>query len=62
MSAPHHGSLLPLRTAVILMTAVLVGAAAGLTCLVCKQVPEAVLAGAAAFGRAVIRLHKLIST
>ncbi|MCX8559240.1 hypothetical protein OS121_29780 [Mycolicibacterium mucogenicum] len=64
MSTPKKtdsGGLLPLRAAVVLLFAVIIGAiAGGLTYLTAKQAPAAVLFGLGAFGGAVFWLDKLI--
>jgi hypothetical protein len=54
--------LLTLRTAVVLLCALIVGAAAGgLTYLGTKELTSAVLAGGTAFAGAVIWLDKIIA-
>lgn len=59
---PDKQPLLSLRTAVVLLTALVVGATAGgLTYLGTKQLAGAVLAGGTAFGGAVIWLDKIIA-
>ena len=60
---PAHNdeSLLPLRAAVVLLFAIIIGAiAGGLTFLAAKSAPPAIIAGGSAFGAAVIWLDKLI--
>lgn len=55
--------LLPLRSAFVLIVALLIGlAAGGLTYLVTHSPPAAVLAGGGVFGSSVALLHKLIGT
>lgn len=57
--ADNH--LLTLRAAVVLLIAIIIGAAVGaLTYLATKSVASAVLAGASSCGTAVLGLHKLI--
>lgn len=57
----HRPPLLPLRTLVILLAAVLFGLGAGwLTYLNTKSIPGALLAGAAAFGGGLVGLHQLV--
>ncbi|MUL50075.1 hypothetical protein FZI85_30025 [Mycobacterium sp. CBMA293] len=64
MSTPKKtddGGLLPLRTAVVLLIAVIIGVTAfALAYLTSKSASAAGLAGGTAFGGAVALLHKLI--
>jgi hypothetical protein len=58
-----HAALPPLRSAVILVCALLVGAVVGgLTYAGMHQLPSASLAGCFAFGGAVLWFHKVIAT
>jgi uncharacterized membrane protein len=58
----HPGPFLPVRTAFILVCALLVGATAGgLTYANSRHPAEAVLVGGAAFGSSLLALHKLIA-
>jgi hypothetical protein len=60
-SSPSRAPLLPLRSFVILVVGLLIGAAAGaLTWLSTHSVPGAVLVGGGTFGGALKLLHELI--
>lgn len=60
---PDKQPLLPLRSAVVLLFAMLIAAAAGgLTYLSASNVAAAVIAGGTAFAGAVIWLDKIIAT
>lgn len=59
---PTTKQLLPLRTVVVLMCALLVGGTAGaLTYFSAEELAKAVLAGAGAFAAAVIWLDKIVA-
>lgn len=65
MSTPKKTDtrLLTLRSAVVLLFAVIIGAiAGGLTFLTTKSAPAAVLVGGGAFGSSALWLDKLIAT
>jgi hypothetical protein len=62
MSSPKTTALLSLRTTVILLGALLIGAAAGgLTYLTCRHLAQAILAAGAGFGASALWLHKLVA-
>jgi hypothetical protein len=63
MPKPRSNKLLPLRTAVILLCALLIGTTAGaLTYFGAKNLTSATLAGGSAFAGAVLWLDKIIAT
>lgn len=63
MPNPKSSKLLPLRTAVVLLCALLVGLTVGaLTYLGAKEPAGAAIAGGGAFAGAVIWLDKIIAT